>query len=79
MLEWFLQLMQKFTGTLVKVLPLSPFQPYIAAFADLPYLGYLTWFIPIGSCVKIGMAWLTAIAAFYLYSIILRWLKAIGG
>ncbi len=79
MLEGFLELVNKFAGTLVKVLPVSPFQPYIAAFSDLPYLGYLNWFVPIGACVKIGAAWLSAIVVFYLYSIIMRWIKAIGG
>ena len=81
MLEWFLQLIQKFAGSIVKVLPLSPFQPYkyLDQLSNLDYLGYLNWFLPVGSCVKIGVAWLGAIAAFYLYSIILRWIKAIGG
>lgn len=78
MLASFAELMTRFADTLVKLLPLSPFQQYIAAFADLPYLGYLNWFIPIGSCIKIGGAWLAVIAAFYLYGIIMRWVKLIG-
>ena len=79
MLEWIIELLNKFAATVVKVLPTSPFRPYIVAFSDLPYLGYLNWFLPINACIKIGSAWLIAIAVFYLYSIILRWIKAIGG
>lgn len=78
MLASFAELMTKFADTLVRLLPLSPFQKYITAFADLPYLGYLNWFIPIGACMKIGAAWLAVIAAFYLYGIIMRWVKLIG-
>lgn len=78
MLDFIMELFSKFASTLVKVLPVSPFQPYITAFSDLPYLGYLNWFLPIGACIKIGEAWLVAIGLFYLYSIILRWIKAIS-
>ena len=79
MLEWIMELMSKFTDTLARVLQVSPFLPYISAFADLPYLGYVNWFIPVEACVKIGMAWLAAITLFYLYGIIMRWVKLIGG
>lgn len=78
MLESFLELINKFSDTLCKVLPTSPFQPYISAFSDLPYLPFLNWFIPVGSFVKIGMAWLAVITMFYVYSIIMRWVKMIG-
>ena len=78
MLTWFAELMRVFSGALAKVLPLSPFQRYIADFKNIPYLGYLNWFLPIGACIKIGAVWLSAIALFYLYSIIMRWVKMIG-
>lgn len=59
------------------LLPTSPFDEFITSLESMPYLGYLNWFIPIGTFIKIGAAWLTAITLFYLYSIILRWVKAI--
>ena len=43
----------------------------------LPYLGYLNYFVPVGTCLKIGTAWLAAIALFYLYSVLARWIKLI--
>lgn len=78
MLSWFYELITAFASVLTSVLPLSPFQQYIKAFAGLPYLGILNWFIPIGVFVKIGAAWLGVIALFYLYSIAMRWVKVIG-
>lgn len=79
MLAWFQELMTAFASALAGVLPTSPFQQYIELFAGLPYLGFLNWFIPVRALVNIGVAWLSAIALFYLYSIAMRWLKVIGG
>ena len=45
--------------------------------SQLPYLGYLNYFIPVGTFLKIGAAWLAAIALFYLYSVLARWIKLI--
>ena len=46
MLSWFYELITAFASVLTSVLPLSPFQQYIKAFAGLPYLGILNWFDP---------------------------------
>ena len=62
----------------LQLLPLSPFQPYLERFADLPYLGMLNWFFPIGDALKLMAAWLTVIGTYYGYSALLRWLKVIG-
>lgn len=78
MLEWMTELLNKFGQILMEVLPTSPFQQFLSDFQNLPYLGWLNWFIPVGTFVKIGVAWLTAIGVFYLYSIIMRWIKMIG-
>ena len=69
---------QKFSEALLQVLPLSPFQQYIDQFRSLPYLGWLNWFFPVGSCLTVMAAWLVAVGLFYLYSILMRWLKIIG-
>lgn len=78
MLEWMSELIDKFAQTLMEVLPTSPFQQFLSDFEGLPYLSWLNWFIPVGNFVGIGIAWLGAIALFYLYSIIMRWVKMIG-
>ena len=64
--------------TIISVLPTSPFTRFINALNSMPYLGYLNWFLPISQMIAIGEAWLVSIALFYLYSIILRWVKAIS-
>lgn len=67
-----------FAEALQKVLPTSPFQDFIQYFRELPYLGYLNWFFPVGDCLVVMLAWLGAVGLFYLYSIVMRWLKVIG-
>lgn len=63
---------------LKQVLPRSPFADFVAQFSNLPYLGYLNWFFPVHECLVVMMAWLTAVALFYVYSIVMRWVKMIG-
>lgn len=72
-----MELVDKFLNFLMKVLPLSPFADFISQLETLPYLGYINYFIPIGTFLKIGVAWLGAIGLFYLYSIIMRWVRMI--
>lgn len=78
MLLYMKEMFDKVLDILLKLFPVSPFAPYIAALGDLPYLGYINWFIPVGTFVKIGTAWLGAIAVYYLYMVIARWVKLIG-
>ena len=69
---------EAFAQKLLQLLPLSPFSQFIDQFRNLPFLGYLNWFFPVGDCLKVMAAWLTAVGLFYLYSILMRWLKVIG-
>lgn len=64
--------------SILSVLPTSPFAGFINEFANLPFLGYLNWFFPVGACLTVMGVWLAAIALFYLYSILMRWVKMIG-
>lgn len=61
----------------LNLLPKSPFTSVIDAISDIPYLSTLNWFIPISTFVALGQIWLTAVGIYYLYSILLRWIKAI--
>lgn len=63
---------------ILDLLPLSPFQEFISQFRSLPYLGWLNWFFPVGDCLTVMAVWLGAVGLFYLYSIVMRWLKMIG-
>lgn len=71
-------LLDKFLQGVLSLFPLSPFQPVIEELGNLPYLGYINWFVPIGDFVKIGTVWLAAIAVYYAWSVIARWIKVIS-
>lgn len=77
MLNFMAELLEKFAGMILSVLPHSPVQKYLASFADLPYLSWLNWFFPVSAILTVCETWLVAIGLFYLYQIILRWVKAI--
>lgn len=63
---------------IIRVLPTSPFAPFVEEFSSLPFLGYLNWFFPVRACLTVMSAWLAAITLFYIYSVVMRWVKLIG-
>lgn len=71
-------LLDRFLQAVLSLFPLSPFREVINELGSLPYLGYINWFVPIGDFVKIGTIWLAAVAAYYAWSIIARWIKLIS-
>lgn len=77
MLTWMSELFASFGDLLKTVLPRSPFTDIIASLEGLPGLGWLNWFFPVGACLKIFAAWLVAYGVYLVYSIILRWVKAV--
>lgn len=78
MIKFMKEMLDKLLAVIVSLLPLSPFASAIDSLAQVPYLGYINYFIPVGTCLKIGTAWLSAIALFYLYSVVARWVKLIS-
>lgn len=62
-------------GALFLLLPDSPFQN-ITAF-DAAWIGYINYFIPVGSIVAHTAVYITAVGSYYLIRIALRWAKAI--
>lgn len=78
MLAFMKQILDKFLDLVISLFPLSPFTPVIQELSSLPYLGYINWFLPIGDFLKIGTLWITAIAAYYAWSVIARWVKLLG-
>ena len=77
MIDFMSSLLDKFLEWVLALLPTSPFTEFINACSDIPYLGWLNWFIPVGQMIAIGESWLVAIGLFYMYSIVLRWIRAI--
>lgn len=62
---------------LLSLMPRSPFAAQIAAWNPPQFLGWLAWFFPVKQVLSIIALWLTAVTAFYLISIIARWVKVI--
>jgi len=77
MIAFMKEILDKLLSVILSLLPLSPFADAIDSLTELPYLAYLNYFVPINTFIKIGEAWLAAIALFYLYSVIARWIKLI--
>ena len=71
-------LIQTIGKGLMSVLPTSPFRQFINSWIPPAYLGWLNWFFPVQRILSILGLWLTAIGLFYLYSILMRWVKMIG-
>lgn len=78
MLAYMNELLDKFLALLLSLFPLSPFLPVIQELASLPYLGYINWLVPVGDFIKIGTLWITAIGAYYAWSVVARWIKLIS-
>lgn len=58
------------------ILPPSPFK-MISNSPIAEYLPTLNFFIPIAEIISITQVWLAAVGVYYLYQIVLRWIKAI--
>lgn len=63
--------------SVLNLLPRSPFADAINAWNPPQFLGWLAWFFPVRAILSIIALWLTAVTAFYLVSIIARWIKLI--
>ena len=73
-----------FTGLVSAVLSFCPPSPFgildeLAANSQIAeLLGFLNWFIPVNTFVAILEGWLACVAIYYVWQVVLRWLKAIG-
>lgn len=67
------------TGMIGKVVDLLPDSPFSIDIPDYvtDIIGYINYFVPIGSMVKILAAWTACILTWYLASLLMRWIKAI--
>lgn len=63
-------------AAVVGLLPDSPFAIEIPDYVT-DIMGYLNYFVPIGSMIKVLTAWTAAIIVWYAASLLMRWIKAI--
>ena len=63
----------------IKLFPTSPFVilEEMASSDFYEWLQMLNWFIPIKTFVGILETWLSAVAIYYVYQVVLRWVKVI--
>lgn len=57
-------------------LPPSPFK-LLSNSPIADFLGTLNYMFPIAEIISIGELWLTCVGLYYIYQIVLRWIKAI--
>lgn len=75
MLQNILDIFTQLWGTIISFLPGSPFRSIIASLSSVPYMQYLNWFFPVHECVIVLEVWLTAVAIYYTYSAIMRFIR----
>lgn len=79
-MEIFNSIMKAIKDLLIWVLDFLPSSPF-QALDNSPvaqYLPYINWFMPLPFMLSTMELWLTAVAAYYIYSAILRWVKAVS-
>lgn len=47
------------------LLPVSPFQAFVQYFSQIPFLGAINYFLPIGEMLAVIEVWLVAVAVIY--------------
>lgn len=68
-----------FVVGVVELFPTSPFVilDSMASSEFYEWLQMVNWFIPINTFVGILETWLSCVAVYYVYQIVLRWVKVI--
>lgn len=61
------------------ILPNSPFLEVISTYdiSIYKYMPYLSWFLPIKQMLGILVSWLGCMLTYYIYSVVMRWVKLI--
>ena len=72
------ELFEAFYSSIISLLPLSPFAQFYAEWSTPAWVGWLNWILPVGAMLKVMAAWLGAIALYYVYSAIARWIGLIS-
>lgn len=75
-LNFIIKALGSILSLIFSILPPSPFN-VINNSIIAEYLPYINYFIPFNEVVVILQTWLFAVGVYYLYQIVLRWIKAI--
>lgn len=79
MLDGLTSALVAFAINVINLLPESPFLVLeeLSSSEFYQWLKFLNWFIPINTFVSIFEAWLVGIGIYYVYQVVLRWIKVI--
>ena len=75
-LNFIIKALGSILSLIFSILPPSPFS-VINNSVISEYLPYINYFVPFSEIVVILQVWLVAVGVYYLYQIVLRWIKAI--
>lgn len=68
----------KFVDIVLSILPPSPFTLFLNAGVLNDYIKYINYFFPVTELIIVVEAWILCVGIFYIYQVIMRWIKLIG-
>lgn len=81
--SWWSDLRQGMIDVAQQVIEKLPESPIVAGLREIggnpvqQWMGYVNWFVPFREILTILGIWLSAVAIYYLFQIVLRWIKVI--
>lgn len=76
-LNWVNENFHNFWDVLISVLPKCPLYYFESIPEVKKYMAYVNWFIPVESMITIATGWLSCILVYYVFQVVLRWIKVI--
>lgn len=78
-MDWITGALVDLAISIINIFPTSPFVVLdeLSNTEIYEWIQMLNWFVPISSFVAILEAWLSCVAVYYVYQIVLRWIKVI--
>lgn len=76
--EGIVNVVTKLANLILAIFPKSPFAAQIAAWTPPVQLGWFAWFFPVKAVLSVIAIWLVAVSAYYVVSVIARWVKILG-
>lgn len=78
-MEWITDTLVDLAIAIINIFPTSPFVilDELSNTEIYDWIQMMNWFVPVSSFVAILEAWLSCVAVYYVYQIVLRWIKVI--
>ena len=75
--DWLADFLNEIQSVIMMLLPNSPFKDIVVPKYITEILGYINWLVPFYMIGNTLLAWIGAIAVYYAYQTVLRWIKSI--